>query len=542
MKELLYCRHTVIAAALGLVWSGAALAYIGDSFISIPGKPGHVQGTDHKGWIRVEANVWSANKGAVIPGMAAMQQLGFAIGNGPAGVRPGNAGYLTVMVDRSSPDLRLLMDACVRKTLIPELSYAEWSGPARPANFPDYWAYKLSGVEIVDCPAVEGATAQAFVLSFHDVEWLNYDRKQPPIADKPVIPDVRPTEPTGKQQVKSYVITWLGIATDVAKDQCPAMSAKPSEADVFRYMSKEQVAETKAKDGEKGVTYGPESEMRGPHQLNVVYLPGIVPDPGLQEPQSPLAYGIDLDGDDGKGTPPPGIRKHKNYMSPDGRAGIDNQLFTVTGCVPGFRGKQGYRNQTDNARRADGNIVTVVEVSGIDDEQNDDSVEVALIHARDKPIRDNTGSKFIANYTFRPTDDPRFTRYNIRVHGRIVNGVVMTDVIPSYSVYSGQGPAYELINARMRFEPQADGAMRGYLAGYMDWRYLAINRASGYSEGLFNYQLPALWYALKRNADGLKDPVTGDYNGISTVYEIDTVPAFLTAAAAAGTEQAGRTR
>ena len=86
------------------------------------------------------------------------------------------------------------------------------------------------------------------------------------------------------------------------------------------------------------------------------------------------------------------------------------------------------------------------------------------------------------------------------------------------------------------------------MGGYLDWRYYATNRASGYSEGLFGYQMPALYHALKRNADGLKDPATGEYNGISSVYELDTVPAFLTAAApksldvAQANAAAGKTR
>ena len=93
----------------------------------------------------------------------------------------------------------------------------------------------------------------------------------------------------------------------------------------------------------------------------------------------------------------------------------------------------------------------------------------------------------------------------------------------------------------MRFEPLPNGAVKGYIAGYQDWRYYATNRASGYAEGLFGYSLPALWYALRRNADGLKDSATGQYNGISTVYEVDTVPAFFAAPAptvAEGTQAA----
>lgn len=56
--------------------------------------------------------------------------------------------------------------------------------------------------------------------------------------------------------------------------------------------------------------------------------------------------------------------------------------------------------------------------------------------------------------------------------------------------------------------------------------------ASGYSEGQFGFQQPAVYQALKRNADGLYDPATGKYHGISTAYELDGIPAFLTSAEA----------
>jgi hypothetical protein len=51
---------------------------------------------------------------------------------------------------------------------------------------------------------------------------------------------------------------------------------------------------------------------------------------------------------------------------------------------------------------------------------------------------------------------------------------------------------------------------------------------SSYGEGPFNFTCPGTYAAFKRNADGMKDPVTGECNGISMAYEIDGVPAFIT--------------
>ena len=529
-----------LALSVAALWSSSALAYVGDSFISIPGYEGHWRGRDHQKSIRAEASDWAGrlprmNSGATDP--LAGDKLYFG---GPNAPKPGNFGKLVVSMSKTNPDLPHLLALCRGHGTVPELAYAELSDRARPllemgdrpAGLPAYWEYKLQNVEIVDCPVVEGADQQALVLSFKNIEWLNYDPKTP-MANRITVrfedlPKVAPALPTPGKAVKSFLITWIAPATDAPDSACPKFNTKPSADDVFRYMKPEDVAAIKARNGEKGISYGTQSENRGPSRLSVANFPEIVPDPGQIEPQTKIAYGIDLDGNDGTGTPPRGIRKHENFVSPDGRKGIDNQLLRVWGCVTGYRGKRGYSNETPNARRADGNITTLIQVSDIDNDQNDDTVYVSIIHSMDKPMRDNSGKIFIPNYSYRPTQDPNFALYNVQVRGRIKDGVVTTDVLPRYVFNPGQGAATELFQARIRLEPQADGAMKGFLAGYQDVRKAAM--FSGYSEGLFNFQAPAVFYSMKRNADGLKDPVTGEYNGISTVFEIDTVPAFLTPA------------
>lgn len=528
------------AATICALWAVPACAYVGESFISIPGSRGHWDGPDHKRWIRAESNEWAgrlrrmlSSSGDILTG----DKLWFG---GPNAPRPGNSGKLNVTFSKANPDLPLLMQMCATKASIPELTYAESSDRARPAlelgerpaGLPAYWEYTLRNVSVADCPVVSGAEQQAIVLTFNDIQWLNYDTSKP-MANKVVVsPEllwaVTPTDSSDPRKVHSFLITWIAPATTTTDDQCPVMNAKPSDTDVFRYLSPEEVAAVQARAGNKGLAAGALTELRGPHRMNVAVLPGILPDPGLHEPVTTVALGLDLDNDDGTDAPPRGIRKHGNFVSPDGRTGIDNQLLRVMGCIPGMRGRRGYANQTPNARRADGNVTTLIEVSGIDDAKNDSHVEVAIIFSMDKPIRDNAGRTFIPGYTFRPTDDPNFALYNIRVRGRIVDGVVTTDVIPRFRMNPGQGALMELFKARLRLTPKADGSMNVLLGGYEEWRGKALG--SGYSEGLFGYDTVGVYYALRRNADGLQDPETHEFNGISVAYEIDTVPAFLTSA------------
>jgi hypothetical protein len=531
----------LLAASIPIIATGGigqARAYIGDSFLSIPGERGHWKGGDHKGWIRAEANEWP---GRIQPAMSGPGDI--LTGNklwfgGPAVPKPGGAGgKLIISLNKKNPDLGKLMKLCTSKAMLPEVGFAENSirarpvlenGP-RPADLPDYWEYTLKNVQVVDCPVLAGAEQQAIVIQFKDIVWLNYDPRAP-MGNPIVIPPekifaVLPAEPKPGKTIKSYLITWIAPATDPGDAACPKLNSKPSEADIFRYLSPEDISQLKARAGKDGITAGSDSERRGPGRLSVSNFPGIVPDPVQIEPQTNVADGLDLDGNDGTGNPPKGVRKHGNFTSPDGRKGIDNQMMRIWGCVTGFRGKRGYNNQTGNARRADGNIVTIIEVSDIDDPQNDDEVYVAFIHSQDKPIRDSAGQKFIPGYSFRPIYDPNYAFYNFRVRARIKDGVILTDRMPVFAFNPGQGPANDIFQAQIRLAPLPDGSVRGLIGGYVK---LPSRGFGGYGEGLFNFQFPAVYYAMRRNADGLYDPASGEYRGLSTAYEIDTVSAYLT--------------
>ena len=155
--------------------------------------------------------------------------------------------------------------------------------------------------------------------------------------------------------------------------------------------------------------------IRGPHKLNVTLVPGIVKDPGHAVPQIDLARGINLDGDDGKGAPPPGTCKHKNYVSEDGRTGIDNQLYTAQGCIAGFQGHKGFVLQFANNQMRDGQMSILVTIGGIDDEQNDDKVDVTVAYSLDPMAKSGSGSEVLSDYTFRITDNPEYTYFFSRV-------------------------------------------------------------------------------------------------------------------------------
>jgi hypothetical protein len=188
---------------------------------------------------------------------------------------------------------------------------------------------------------------------------------------------------------KVFVISWFAPIADSGADQCPKLNTKPSQADYYALMSPERAAAQRALLKDKGGANPQYLPYRGPDEMNVTMLPGVVADPGFVEPTTNVVRGFDLDGDDGSGAPPKGVRKHRNYVSPDGQSGVDNQLFTVQGCIEGWR-RKGFLPMIGNELRRAGGLSILVEVSGIDDERNDDDVAVTLMYSTDPMKRDGS--------------------------------------------------------------------------------------------------------------------------------------------------------
>lgn len=530
-----------LLSALGI--SGQALphGYVGDSFMKIPGVDGSWIGDEFGGWIRAESHYWPDAHIRVFSTIQSFEGNRMTF-SGPGVPKPGKPSSLVLALNKKSPDAVYLNSLCESSQRLPEIRYAESSELSRavlevaprPAEVPEYWEFKLKDARVSECPVASGAPEQAFVIEFADIEWLNFDPEGPDYIEVKLrddeLPEVRPATADTPGQAKAFVVSWFGVAGLVSEDQCPVMNTRPEEEDYFALLSEDEVVREKEAAGEKGIDYMTQMGFRGPGRLSAVNLPGIVPDPGFAEPVSEVAYGVDLDS--GNACVTAESSERKSYRSLDGKLeGVDNQLYTVVGCFAGFRGKEGYRNQTSNARRADGNVTMLIEVSRIDDEMNDDDVDVKIIYSMDPPVKDPSGSTYLPYSTFRPSKEQQFAYFNTAFKGRIVDGVVMTYPLADFELNSGlQDPLVQMKEAQLRLEMKPDGSLQGVLGGYLDWRrFMSFNRSS-YSENLFGYQAPGLYNALKRNADGLKNPVTGQCDGISAAYEIEGVAAFISPA------------
>lgn len=522
-------RFALAVSVASFVSVGTASAhYVGPAFVKVQGVNGAAKQESYKGWARTEGHYWGKRTRTWFFGA---NILTFS---GPLAPKQG-ASQLNVAVDKKSPEYKALMAQCTKGDTIPEVTFAENSLLARnpleagptPAEIPTYYEYTLKNVKLA-CPVAADAPEQAFVFSFENIQWNN---AEPPPKPRDVTAITRPASlpaapATGATKVA--VLTWFAHAVDADPKQCTKMNAKPTQEAYYRYLSPERAAAQREALAKKGGADANLMAMRAPGELDATMLPGTVADPGFFAPQADVVPGLNLDGNDGSGKPPRGVRKHKNFTAPWGEKGIDNQMFTIEGCVEGWR-RNGFLPLISNDMRASGELSILVRVSGIDDEQNDNEVAVDFLYSRDGMKRVGAAKVLLSDYTYRVSDRIDDTNAFARFRGKIVNGVVVTEPIDKLSLHYSNTSAMNVYQPRMRLEFKPDGSMKGILGGYRDWReYIAYAfLQKGQYEATIGFDSAGMYHAIKRAADGMQDPVTGEYLGISTAWDLEGISAFI---------------
>jgi hypothetical protein len=251
--------------------------------------------------------------------------------------------------------------------------------------------------------------------------------------------------------------------------------------------------------------------------------PWAADDPGQPQVTSRIGDGFNLDGK----------IKANDFVSPDGEKGIDNALYRAWGCDAPWRG--GGNATLDlraNDKMQDGLYTMVIRVSGNKDPMNDDEAIVEIGYSPDKIIKDARGGVTI-DYSYRILQPSQYTRLKARVK----NGVVETEQVehlhsPRIAWFYDQTGDTNFAQGKIRLNMAPDGrSATGLLAGYRDWRDLYAENTfaqDGGQQGTREHEdAVALYYALRRNADGMLNPQTGRYDGISTVYRLRMSGAFV---------------
>lgn len=273
---------------------------------------------------------------------------------------------------------------------------------------------------------------------------------------------------------------------------------------------------------------------RGPNGENVFYHPTVIEDPlPLREIQGDIAYGLNLDGTVGE----------HSFTTPKGVAGIDNELYRIVGCIPGWREGGMAVGVLNREVRASHKPRLLIELRDVDNELNDDSVTVLVSRGLD-PVEGGPDGKLIP-FRSQRVDRLEGRPFIQRLKGQIADGVLHTfpaDLrLPSHE-QAGMPGEILIRDARFELTLNPTGA-EGLLGGYTNverW-YLMFAKTWGahFIADVIGWSGPATYAGLRRRADGHPDE-NGSYTTISSAYKVEFSRAYIVDSAEQPDEQKER--
>ncbi|MBT4738823.1 MAG: hypothetical protein HOO09_00455 [Rhodospirillaceae bacterium] len=269
---------------------------------------------------------------------------------------------------------------------------------------------------------------------------------------------------------------------------------------------------------------------RGPNGEDICAEPTSVVDPPLKIVEGKYSYGIDLDNnEDGQATPK--TCTHKNFAGLNGENGIDNQMYRLMGCVEAWRSYGHIESNANSHRVSSGLGMILMEVTGVDDLLNDDSVKVIFYRGVGSFTLDSKGEVLpFASYEIdHENGEPR---YNDMVSGKIVDGVLKTvaaDVhIPHYGNYQYLRQLIQDMQVDMEL-PTESGKTSGMVYGYY-----GVEQFYSYVRGMLTsfpnrhkFSCPPIYVAAHELADGHPDPESGECTTLSSAFKFNAVRAFI---------------
>jgi hypothetical protein len=339
-------------------------------------------------------------------------------------------------------------------------------------------------------------------------------------------------------ETRGYAISLIHTATYSDKDNCPkggnggpvelkrriltAQGYTPDQ--IAKFLAGESVDEAKnSKDGSaQGAVKLPSYKSlakRGSKDgkpTDVADFPTSAPDPKIETVQGHFAYGFNLEG---RATP-------SSFEDPDTHEPVQNQMWRVLGCYAVYAVRRPvvpYNESIAWDTAMDSMPAWLMSVSG-DDLSKDGDVTVTFDRSLDVAMR-NTHGGVLAGSSYTIDPDPR----SHSVFKGHIRDQVLT-IEPGNFAMQGESQFYavlRLTQTHLRLKSSPDGSLSGLMGGYQPWvdyyYYLAIR-----GEDTAQVDIAGVYYAMKRLADAVPDPVTHQNTAISTAYYVEAVPAFLT--------------
>jgi len=258
------------------------------------------------------------------------------------------------------------------------------------------------------------------------------------------------------------------------------------------------------------------------HGIETYINPFAAQDPGQPQVVSRIGDGFNLDGKIGA----------NDFVSPDGEKGVDNALYRAWGCDAPWRGNgNATLDLRSNDKMQEGLYTMVIRISGNQDPMNDKDATLEIGYSPDKIVKDARG-QVATDFSYRIVKTAQYTK----MKAKVANGVVESEQVAELHApriawfYDHAGDA-NFHQGKIRLVIDADGNAKGLIGGYRNWRDIYAQNTfaqDGGQQGVREHEDGvALYYALKRNADGMRDARTGQNMGISTAYRITAASAYV---------------
>jgi hypothetical protein len=350
----------------------------------------------------------------------------------------------------------------------------------------------------------------------------------------------RTTAASGKGETRGFLITGSSNAFHYGAMEvdCP-QGFEPSVEELW-LATLDPAERTRLKRPEHAKEYAQawkDDYISGPGDENVCNNPkSFLTDP--RHPpylgvQSPVSYGLNLDGTtDGRATP--NSCEHPKFAGLNGEPAVDNQLYRALGCVRVYDGDirlKGGDTPAEQRTRRSLNLY-LIELRGLDDLRNDDEVEVGIYSTDDLSLRSPSGTE-LPHQSFRVTSNPR---WHTRTKGRLINGVLTTDVvevlylswlIPTTGAF-GQASEHEFHDVRFQLSLRPDGTLTGIMGAYRPIENITTEgRCCKSMASVANHDCASEHKTFVAMADGHPDPVTGMCTMLSAAQRVEGIPAFV---------------
>ena len=325
-------------------------------------------------------------------------------------------------------------------------------------------------------------------------------------------------------ETRGYMVSWFATATkiDDFKANCPldknGGGLKVDIRDLMEIGLTEEQALAHINNtggGSDTSNYGKLIRTRARingQPASIFNYPEATRDPEIETSSGKFGYGFNLDGK----------TKETDFVDPDTGEKVDNQLWRAVGCLESFRAvppSMPYPEELSWNLMIDSMPAWAVSISK-DDFTKDGPVKIVLDRALQHLERDATGG-VMTNGTF--VIDPSPRSHN-ELQGYMKDGIIT--ITPKDISLEAEHPFYaemDIKNAHMRFKMEPSGKLIGYWGGYYDWKKYAYMYTSRPANGADSI---GLYHAMKKMADAVPDPKTGQNTMISVTFRMEAVPAY----------------